>query len=126
MSGPVFAKRDAQPLDQLLAQLPGGEGHKGLDQLIAMIGTPAAPSTFQPSDTVAKFLALMLRQGDGRQVIEWLMDISLRLPYRPTGATIEETALRAARREGINALAEQILAAVQHGQLLLNQHEGKS
>jgi hypothetical protein len=52
---------------------------------------------------------------EGRAFFEWLMDITVRLPYRVTGATIEQTALAAARREGLNLAGEQILAAIARG-----------
>lgn len=111
---PLFGPRQAQTLDDLLAA--GGEGW---DFFKAEIAPPHRPDPFQPADRVATFLAAMVETADGRAVIEWLMDITLRLPLRVTGASLEETALRAATRQGINGVGEAVLAAIAHGQARL-------
>uniref|UniRef100_UPI003BAC7D96 hypothetical protein n=1 Tax=Stappia sp. TaxID=1870903 RepID=UPI003BAC7D96 len=114
MSEPLFGGRQAQSLDSMVARA-GGEGWDGLEELFK---PQVANQPLQPSDHVAKTLATLCRDPRGREVIEWLMDITLRAPLRATGKTFEETALLTASRQGINGVGEAVLAAIAHGQKL--------
>lgn len=118
MSGPQLAPqsgfRQAQPLDTMLLKA-GGAGWDGLEQLFR---PQLGQQPLQPADGVALFLFRMSQEPRGRDVIEWLMDITVRQPLRVTGASLEETALRAAQRQGINGVAEAVLAAIDHGRKL--------
>lgn len=114
MSEPLFGGRKAQSLDAMVARA-GGEGWDGLEELFK---PHMASQPLQPSDLVAKNLATLCRDPRTREVIEWLMDITLRSPLRATGKTFEETALLTASRQGINGVGEAILSAIAHGQKL--------
>ncbi len=85
--------------------------------------TPSRPVKNQPADEVALVLAGLAREPRGRQLIEWLMDITFRQPFRATGKTFEETALLAATRQGIEGVGEVILHALQHGEEVLQKLE---
>lgn len=123
MAGPFISSRAAQPLD-LLEQGVTGNGWEGLDDLFR---PHLKDAPLQPSDAVAKSLWLMWQLGgESRQVLEWLMDITLRMPYRATGRTIEETALLAASRQGINGVGEAVLAALAHGRGLMEKSETRN
>ncbi|MBB98327.1 MAG: hypothetical protein CML67_02135 [Rhodobacteraceae bacterium] len=115
MSEPIFGGRQAQPLDQML-DAAGGAGWDGLSDLMK---PHLADRPLQPSDQVARHLALLAKDPRAREIIEWLMDITLRAPFRPIGATLQETALHAAKRQGINGVGEAVLAAIAHGQTLM-------
>jgi hypothetical protein len=117
MAGPFLPAREAQPLD-LLEQGAAGNGWDGLEELFK---PHLHNSELQPSDNVAQFLYLLSREPKGRQVIEWLMDITIRQPLRITGRSIEETALLATGKQGINGVGEAVLAAIAHGEKLTNQ-----
>ncbi len=112
---PLFGVRQAQTLDELLAQ--GGEGW---DFFRDLLPPQAQPDPCRPADRVAVFLAALVQTADGRELIEWLMDITLRMPLRVTGSTIEQTALHAAARQGINGVGEAVLAAIAYGQARLD------
>ena len=118
MTAPVFSRREAQPLDRLIASA-GGEGWAGLDKLLEP--ALAKRQSCEPGDDIKKALAVMARAGQGRAVIEWLMDITVRAPFRVTGATVEETAMRASNRQGIEGVAEAVLAAIADGERLLSE-----
>lgn len=121
MSGPFIPGRAGQPLDLMLEQGVAGDGWAGLED---MFRPHLKEAPLQPSDKVAKSLWLLYSLGgDSREVIEWLMDITLRMPYRATGKTIEETALLASNRQGINGVAEAVLAAIAHGRSLMDKPE---
>lgn len=111
MSGPFIPAREAQPLD-LLEQSVAGGGWESLDE---MFKPHRQDAPLQPSDDVAKALWVLRQHGEGRAIIEWLMDITLRAPLRVTGRSIEETALNAAARQGINGVGEVILKAIARG-----------
>jgi hypothetical protein len=112
MSGPFVASRVAQPLD-LLEQGAAGDGWEGLNALFA----PVQDVELQPSDQVAMlFYGLYISQG--REMIEWLMDITIRQPLRATGQTLEQTALMTATRQGINGVGEAVLKAIAKGKEL--------
>ncbi len=113
MSGPFVAARAGQPLD-LLEQSVAGGGWESLEALFA----PVVEGELQPPDRVAKLLYALYQVGDGRELVEWLMDITLRLPLRVTGKTFEETALLMATRQGINGVGEVVLKAIAKGREL--------
>lgn len=122
MSGPFVGARAAQPMDLLLQQGMASDGWQGLEALLNP-ETPAAE--FAPPERVAMFLYGLYSTPDGRDVFEWLMDITLRQPLRATGRTFEETALMTATRQGINGVGEAILKAIARGEELAGKHKSQ-
>lgn len=122
MSGPFLPGRAAQPLDLLEDGAAGG----GWDELEKMFKPHLQDAPLQPNDVVARFLWGMRASPHGRDVIEWLMDITLRAPLRATGRTFEETAMLTATRQGINGVGEAVLAAIAHGAKLDEQQKNQN
>jgi len=112
----LVGTRAAKPLDLLEQGIAGG-GWDALEQLMLPQEMKAA---YQPSDTVAKYLYGLSQTAQGREIVEWLMDITVRQPVRITGSTIEETALRAATLQGIHGVGETILKAIAAGEKLVH------
>ncbi|MCF6368336.1 hypothetical protein [Rhizobium halophilum] len=112
MSGPFIPARAAQPFDLLEKGAAGG----GWDALEEMFKPVLQDRPLQPGDEVAKFMWGLANTPEGRAMFEWMMDVSIRQPMRVTGETIEQTALAAAVRQGINGFAEAVLAAIAHGE----------
>ena len=112
---PFLPQRDAQPLDVLEAGVAGG----GWEELERLLTPQAGSKPLQPDDEVARFMWGLYCTAQGREMFEWMMDISLRQPLRITGQTLEQTALLSASRQGINGFAEAVLAAVGHGRSLV-------
>jgi hypothetical protein len=113
MTGALLGtRRDALPYDLLEANAAADmvpEALKGLfpeEQL---------QSLFAPKEELAEFLYGLAQTMQGRELIEWLLDISIRPTYRVMGQTIEETALWAAKREGMCIPGEMVLAAIARG-----------
>ena len=73
------------------------------------------PADMLPEDELAVFMWGLSRTVQGKAMIEYLLDVSIRQPYRPVGASIEETALAAAVRQGVNAIPELMLKAIAKG-----------
>lgn len=106
-------RREAMPLDLMRGNVQEDmltEALNGLfpgDQLQALLN---------PVNELDQFIYNLSRTAQGREFFEWIFDMSLRAPYQVAGATIEQTALNAARREGLNIPAEMILAAISRGE----------
>ncbi len=111
-----IGNRTAQPLD-LLEQGMAGKGWEAFEEMLL---PKEMTARFEPGDRTAMFLYELSRLAEGREMIEWLMDITLRQPVRVTGSSIEETALRAAQLQGIHGVGEVILAAMAKGEKLSN------
>ncbi|WP_377299630.1 hypothetical protein [Rhizobium sp. SGZ-381] len=120
MTGPFLPARASQPLDLLEEGVAGG----GWEALEALWRPHVTTRPLQPDDDLAKWMWGFYNTPPGRAMIEWMMDISIRQPLRITGATIEETALMCATRQGINGFAEAVLAAITQGEKLIR--EGKT
>lgn len=112
MTGPFIASRDALPMDLLEASAIG-DGWGGMDAIEQRLGVK--PADMLPDDELAKFIYGLSRTPQGRAMFEYLFDVTVRLPYRPVGASLEETALAAAVRQGVNAIPELMLQAVAKG-----------
>jgi len=117
MSGPFIPALAGQPFD-LLEQSVAGNGWEGVEELFKPF---LQTGELQPTDEVAKFMAALRHTPQGLAMFEWMMDITLRQPYRVVGATLEQTAILAATRQGINGPAEAILNAIAHGETLIAQ-----
>lgn len=123
MSGPFLPARVAQPLD-LLENIAASGG--GWEELEEMFKPQRQDVPFQPGDDVALFMYGLYCTPQGRAMFEWMMDITLRLPHRATGATFEQTALNTATRQGINGAGEAVLAAIAHGEKLLSKNQNQN
>ncbi|WP_281932189.1 hypothetical protein [Roseibium album] len=115
--GPQFGPRHAQPLDLMVNQA-GGDGFAGIEKLMNPV---IQPEKLQPADEVARSMAKIFNMPGGREIFEWMMDISVRQRLQTSGISIEEVALRATKKEGIDGFAAAILAAIAHGQKLLEE-----
>jgi len=104
--------RDAMPFDLL-----GADASEDLlrDALSGVFSADKIDDMLAPKDDLAKFIYALSTTPQGREFFEWFMDMTLRAPYRCMGKTIEETALWAAKREGINLPGELLLAAIARG-----------
>jgi len=111
--------RSALPLD-LLEQGAAGQGWEEFEKKLLL--PKEHVDRFEPSDRVARILYELSRSAGGREIVEWLMDITVRQSVRVTGSTIEQTALRAATLQGIHGVGEVILQAMAKGEKLLNQN----
>lgn len=117
MTSPLFGNpRDALPLDLMRESISEGAIEETLRGLFP---DEQLRGVFTPSDEVAEIAFALAQSVQGRKFFEWILDGTLRQPYRPTGSTLEETALNAARREGLNTPAEMILAAISRGERIV-------
>lgn len=105
--------RDALPIDLMRRNV----GEDAIEAALkGLFPDDQVRGAFAPADQLAEFIYGLAQTAQGRAFLDWILDCTLRAPYTVTGATIEQTALNAARREGINIPAEMILAAINRGE----------
>lgn len=123
MAGPFIPSREARPMD-LLEQISGSsDGWEGLE---ALFKPQLQDAPLQPGEDVAQFMYGLYQTAQGRAVFEWIMDITLRMPLRATGQTFEQTALNTATLQGIHGVGEAVLAAISHGEKLINRNRNQN
>src|SRR3546814_16093214 len=83
MSGPFIPARAGQPFD-LLEKGAAGGGWDGLEEIFKPVLQDAP---LQPGDDIARFLWGLANTPQGRAMFEWMMDISIRQPFRGSEAS---------------------------------------
>ncbi len=111
-NGPFLPERAAQPADLLEGGFAGG-GWDALEKVFSHAPEQAGP--LKPDDEIAAFMWGLYCTPQGRAMFEWLLDITVRQPFRATGQSLEQTALNTAMREGRDAVAMLMLQAVAEG-----------
>lgn len=106
-------RREAMPLDLMRSNV-----QEGLltDALGGIFPADQVQKLFKPPNALDEFIYALSRTAQGREFIEWILDGTLRAPYQPMGKDLQETALNAAMRQGLNIPAEMILAAISRGE----------
>lgn len=98
----------------------GGEGWDGIEKLFA----PAVmPDRFDPGDTIKKMLAAFYRTAQGRELIEWLADLTVRAPYPHVGTDFQSAAIAAAKHEARFGVGLVLFKALADGEQLFNPKE---
>ncbi len=122
-SGSPFPfRRELESLDKFLA----GEMGAGWEELEQSFFPAQVPRAFDPGDELKRNLAALYHTPDGRQIIEWLADLTWRAPYPHVGAANEAAALAAAKHEARCAVGEVIMKAIAEGyQSIMNSKESK-
>lgn len=116
MTGPFPFRRELADLDTMLASL-GGAGWDGLEGKFA----PAkVPDHFDPGDDMKKVLAAFYFTAEGRKIVEWLADLTLRAPYPHVGQASDAVVIAAAKHEARAAVGEVLMKAIAEGYQLLN------
>lgn len=113
-NGPVEFMRQVQALDDLLNATPNW---KGLEKAFA----PAAvPDQFEPEDFMKQMWAAFYNTADGRQMIDWLFDLTLRAPYPHVGSARDAAWLAAGKHEARVAVGQAVARAIVDGRELFN------
>jgi len=94
---------------------------EGWDALEAMFQPALVSQAFRPDDQVLQSLGALSNTEVGRQVLDWLFDLTNRAPFpRHAGQTFEAMALAAKAHEARAAVGEVILAAVVEGRKIID------
>lgn len=112
----------ARELDDMLKS---GQA-EGWDALEAMFKPALVGQHFRPDDGVLMFFGALAGTEIGRQVLDWLFDLTNRAPYpRDVGNDFQAVALAAKAHAARAAVGEAILQAVIDGRKLLEQPNGE-
>ncbi|MER9622673.1 hypothetical protein NKI98_14740 [Mesorhizobium sp. M0222] len=112
MSGPFAFSRPMMAVDQLMAATPTWEG---LNQ--AMFPAKVADN-FDPGDDMKQVLFHFYNTAEGRRIIEWFADLTVRAPFPHVGSMKESAALAAAKHEARTAVGYAMLRAIAEGEEL--------
>lgn len=116
MSGSPFPfSRPMMAIDQLLAGTPTWDG---LSQ--AMFPAKVADN-FDPGEHMKIMLFHFYGTAEGRSIIEWMADLTVRAPFPHVGSMKESAALAAAKHEARTAVGYALLRAIAEGEQLWTQ-----
>ncbi|GAA2871895.1 hypothetical protein GGQ99_000968 [Aminobacter niigataensis] len=116
MSGPFAFPTDAMDLDKMLESI-GGLGWDGLKQQNA----PAKVSDrFEPDDQLKIMMFAFSQTAEGRQLFEWIADLTFRAPYPHVGNTRDSAWLAAKAHEARSAVGLAVMQAIADGEKILN------
>ena len=118
---PIFPPSQAMPLDSLFDQM---RGEIDLNTLGKMMGQPVTEDGLSTNKSVAKFLYGMSKQAGGREVLEWLCDLTVRRVDMSPSKSFEEAALAHARAQERAYLMMMITKAIHDGQKLAEAEKG--
>lgn len=116
-TGPVEFARQVQSVEAFLRSAPSwGDLEK------AMAPAPL-PDDFDPGDFMKQQLAALYATGDGRKIIDWLFDLTLRAPFPHVGSTRDSACIAAAKHEARVAVGQAIARAIVDGEKIFNRKE---
>lgn len=115
MSGPFAFPSGVPDLDKMLAQI-GGEGWAGLERQFA----PAkVPDHFEPDEQLKTMMFAFSRTDQGRQMFEWIAELTFRAPYPHIGNTRDSAWLAAKAHEARAAVGLAVMKAIADGEAIL-------
>ncbi|RUT82276.1 MULTISPECIES: hypothetical protein [unclassified Mesorhizobium] len=116
MSGAPFPfSRQMMAIDQLIGSVPTMEG-------LSQAFFPAAVSdNFDPGDDMKLVLFAFYGTAEGKRIIDWLCDLTVRAPFPHVGSMKESAALAAAKHEARTAVGYALLRAIAEGEQLWTQ-----
>lgn len=117
MSGPVDFLRQVQRVEDFIKS-PSSWGE--LEKAFAP--APVADS-FDPGEFMKKQLAALYGTQDGRAILEWLFDLTLRAPFPHVGNSRDSAWIAAAKHEARVAVGQAIARAIVDGRELLTPKE---
>jgi hypothetical protein len=119
-NGPVDFLRQVQRVEDFIRN-PSSWG-----ELEKAFAPAKVPDNFDPGDFMKQQLAALYGTQDGRAIIEWLFDLTLRAPYPHVGNSRDSAWLAAGKHESRVAVGQAIAKAIVDGRELFNQKEPKT
>lgn len=114
-AGPFPFSRQMMAIDQLIGSAPTMEG---LEQAFF----PAKrPDNFDPGDDMKLMLFHFYGTAEGKRILDWLADLTVRAPFPHVGSMNESAALAAAKHEARTAVGYALLRAIAEGEQLWTQ-----
>ncbi len=115
MSGPFPFSRQMTAIEDMLGAVPTMEG-------LTQAFFPAKTSdNFDPGDDMKLVMFAFYGTAEGRRIIEWFCDLTVRAPFPHVGSMKESAALAAAKHEARTAVGYAMLRAIAEGEQLWKQ-----
>lgn len=109
-TGPTPMARQMMPADHIVNSSPNWEG------LLRQFQPAPAPDPFDPGDDMKVVLYHFYRTAQGRQIIDWLFDLTARAEFPHVGSTRESAAIAAAKHEARTAVGYSFARAIADGE----------
>lgn len=103
-----------------LEEIEQAIGANGWDFFRDQFGPAVVAQSFDPGNDLKKNLAAFARTGLGREIIDWLLDLTCRAPYPVTSQSLHDLAFAAAKHQARAAVGETIIKAIADGNALLD------
>jgi len=110
--GPFPFSRPMMAVDKLLAGTPTWEG------LTQAFFPAQTADNFDPGDDMKQVLFHFYNTAEGRRIIEWFADLTVRAPFPHVGSLNDSAALAAGKHEARTAVGYAMLRAIAEGEQL--------
>ncbi|CDX54565.1 hypothetical protein MPL1032_190152 [Mesorhizobium plurifarium] len=118
MSGPFPFGRQMMAVEELLGAVPTMEG-------LGQAFFPAkVADNFDPGADMKQVLYHFYHTAEGRRIVEWLADLTVRAPYPHVGSSKEAVVIAAAKHEARAAVGLVLMRAIAEGEELYKQSKG--
>lgn len=114
-NGPVAFAREVQAMEDFLKAAPSWGS---LEKAFAPAQTA---NHFEPDNFMKQQLAAFYKTADGRQILDWLFDLTLRAPFPHVGSGRDSAWIAAAKHEARVAVGQAVARAIVDGRELFNQ-----
>ncbi|MDG4894625.1 hypothetical protein P9272_13690 [Mesorhizobium sp. WSM4976] len=118
-NGPFPFARQMMAVEELLGAVPTMEG------LTQSFFPAKVGDNFDPGDDLKLLLFHFNNTADGRRIIEWLADLTVRAPFPHVGSMKESAALAAAKHEARTAVGYAMLRAIAEGEKIWTQRRSQ-
>lgn len=103
-----------------LEEIEQAMGSNGWNFFADQFGPAVVSQSFDPGADFKKNLAAFARTGLGREIIDWLLDLTCRAPYPVTSQDMQDLAFAAAKHQARAAVGETIVKAIADGNDILD------
>lgn len=118
-TGPYPFSRRMMAVDDLLQAPTDWNG-------LAQAFYPAkVPDHFDPGDDMKVVLFHFNNTAEGKRIIEWFVDLTVRAPFPHVGSMKESAALAAAKHEARTAVGYAMLRAIAEGEQIWSQRRSQ-
>lgn len=114
-TGPTPFPRQMLGAESLINAAPTWDG------LMNAFKPAIVPDRFDPGDDMKLVLFHFYNTVQGRQIVDWLFDLTARAPFPHVGSTRESAALAAAKHEARAAVGLAVARAITDGEKIWNQ-----
>lgn len=119
MSGPQNVNPRPAAMGSL-EEIEKAMGANGWDFFAKQFAPAVVAQSFDPGQEFKRNLAAFSRTGLGREIVDWLLDLTCRAPYPVTSQDMQDLAFAAAKHQARAAVGETIVKAIADGNAILD------